>query len=71
MDDDNSGDLDVTDVLLADGDPADLDASQFGGPSPSQLSNTLEIYNSVVTCSTKMLPNGQSKHFYNFQFKLN
>ena len=23
------------DVLLADGDPADLDASQFGGPSPS------------------------------------
>ena len=35
LDDDNSGDLDVTDVLLADGDPADLDASQFGGPSPS------------------------------------
>ena len=35
LDEEISGDLLVTGVLLADGDPGDLDASQSGGPSPS------------------------------------
>ena len=35
LDDEVSGDLLVTGVLLADGDPGDLDASQSGGLRPS------------------------------------
>ena len=35
LDEEISGDLLVTGVLLADGDPGDLDASQSGGPSPN------------------------------------